>query len=184
MSYESLAYSSYTLGTYAYPYWANVVGWLIAGSSMIAVPVFACYQFATQPGRPKQASFSSSCSSSNSNNTVLYRVQCALTVMRPYVVTEGLMFSLCFSTFLFFLFYFIFHFSSETRQRTKTKIGKGRLFAGKKIKPSFSDIRWEVLKGEAFYYIYHSLTNRSKQSWTKTTGQAPGGLTLGPAPNF
>jgi len=49
MSYESLSYTSYTLGAYTYPHWANVVGWLIAVSSMMAVPAVAVYQLITLP---------------------------------------------------------------------------------------------------------------------------------------
>ena len=56
MSYESLSYSSYTLGQYHYPAWANVTGWLVAASSMIAVPVVALYQITTLPGHLKQVS--------------------------------------------------------------------------------------------------------------------------------
>jgi len=54
LSYESLSYSSYTLGKYSYPHWANVTGWLVAASSMIAVPLVAVYQIITLPGHPKQ----------------------------------------------------------------------------------------------------------------------------------
>jgi len=54
MSYESLSYPSYTLGEYTYPHWANVTGWLIAASSMMAVPIVAVYQIVRLPGRPKQ----------------------------------------------------------------------------------------------------------------------------------
>jgi len=49
LSYESLSYTSYTLGDYSYPHWANVTGWIIAGSSMMAVPVVAVYQLLTLP---------------------------------------------------------------------------------------------------------------------------------------
>jgi len=54
LSYESLTYTSYTLGDYAYPHWVNVIGWLIAASSMIAVPLVALYQLITLPGSAKQ----------------------------------------------------------------------------------------------------------------------------------
>jgi len=54
MSYELLCYSSYTLGEYSYPYWANVLGWLIAASSMVAVPVLAIYHLVRLPGSPRQ----------------------------------------------------------------------------------------------------------------------------------
>jgi len=54
MSYESLRYPSYTLGDYSYPHWANVVGWFIAASSMMAVPTVAVYQFIRLPGHARQ----------------------------------------------------------------------------------------------------------------------------------
>ena len=54
LSYESLSYTSYTLGDYSYPQWANVTGWLIAASSMCAVPVIAVHQLVSQPGSTKQ----------------------------------------------------------------------------------------------------------------------------------
>lgn len=54
MSYESLSYSSYTLGTYTYPYWANVTGWMISASSMIVVPIVAICQLIRFPGDAKQ----------------------------------------------------------------------------------------------------------------------------------
>jgi len=54
MSYESLSYSSYTLGSYSYPHWANITGWMIAVSSMVSVPVVAVYQIIRLPGRAKQ----------------------------------------------------------------------------------------------------------------------------------
>jgi len=49
MSYDSVVYESYTLGAYTFPHWASVVGWSIAASSMVAVPVTAVYQLITLP---------------------------------------------------------------------------------------------------------------------------------------
>jgi len=47
------------------------------------------------------------------------KIVCEFLFGRPCVVTEGLMFLLCFSSF-----FFIFHFSSKTGQQTKTKNGE------------------------------------------------------------
>ncbi|XP_076253232.1 sodium-dependent dopamine transporter [Rhynchophorus ferrugineus] len=43
--YEPLTYEDYV-----YPTWANVIGWLITGSSVIMIPAVAIIQFATTPG--------------------------------------------------------------------------------------------------------------------------------------
>uniref|UniRef100_A0A8C6TI36 Transporter n=1 Tax=Neogobius melanostomus TaxID=47308 RepID=A0A8C6TI36_9GOBI len=39
---------------YVFPYWANVIGWGIAMSSMLLVPVYAVYKFCTVPGTLKE----------------------------------------------------------------------------------------------------------------------------------
>ncbi|XP_066977932.1 sodium-dependent dopamine transporter [Macrobrachium rosenbergii] len=38
----------------AYPWWTDVIGWIMAGSSMIMIPFVAIYKFAKTPGSPKQ----------------------------------------------------------------------------------------------------------------------------------
>lgn len=45
LGYEPLSYEGYT-----YPTWANILGWAIAGSSVIMIPAVAIYKFATTPG--------------------------------------------------------------------------------------------------------------------------------------
>lgn len=45
MNYEPL-----THGDYKYPWWANVLGWCIAGSSMIMIPGMACYKMIVTKG--------------------------------------------------------------------------------------------------------------------------------------
>lgn len=47
--YEPLQYEDYV-----YPHWANVLGWCIAGSSVIMIPVMAVYQIIVTPGSLKQ----------------------------------------------------------------------------------------------------------------------------------
>ncbi|KAK5644887.1 hypothetical protein RI129_006187 [Pyrocoelia pectoralis] len=45
LGYEPLSYEDYV-----YPNWANVLGWLIAGSSVAMIPTVAIYKFARTPG--------------------------------------------------------------------------------------------------------------------------------------
>lgn len=37
-------------GAYVFPNWANALGWAIALSSMVMVPVYAAYKFCSLPG--------------------------------------------------------------------------------------------------------------------------------------
>lgn len=37
-------------GAYAFPKWANALGWAIASSSMCMVPVYAAYKLCSLPG--------------------------------------------------------------------------------------------------------------------------------------
>lgn len=45
MDYEPLTY-----GDYVYPHWANVIGWLIACSSVLMIPLVAVIQLINTPG--------------------------------------------------------------------------------------------------------------------------------------
>lgn len=45
VGYEPLSYEDYV-----YPVWANVLGWLIACSSIIMIPSMAIYKLCTTPG--------------------------------------------------------------------------------------------------------------------------------------
>lgn len=45
MGYEPLSYEGYI-----YPVWANVLGWLIACSSIVMIPGMAIYKISTTPG--------------------------------------------------------------------------------------------------------------------------------------
>ncbi|XP_055603109.1 sodium-dependent dopamine transporter [Uranotaenia lowii] len=49
IGYEPLSYEGYV-----YPPWANVLGWCIAGSSMIMIPLVAFYKLIVTPGSFKQ----------------------------------------------------------------------------------------------------------------------------------
>lgn len=49
MGHQPLVYESYT-----YPPWANLLGWGIAGSSMIMIPGMAIYKMIVTPGSFKQ----------------------------------------------------------------------------------------------------------------------------------
>ena len=45
MGYQPLTYESYV-----YPVWANVLGWIIAGSSIAMIPGIAIYKLVVTPG--------------------------------------------------------------------------------------------------------------------------------------
>lgn len=45
LDYEPLSYDSYV-----YPLWANALGWVIAGSSVICIPTVAIYKILTTKG--------------------------------------------------------------------------------------------------------------------------------------
>ncbi|XP_052861017.1 sodium-dependent dopamine transporter [Anopheles cruzii] len=49
IGHEPLSYEDYI-----YPGWANVLGWCIAGSSMIMIPLMACYKLLVTPGSFRQ----------------------------------------------------------------------------------------------------------------------------------
>ncbi|CAH8622158.1 unnamed protein product [Dicrocoelium dendriticum] len=43
-------YRSLQLGDYTYPLWANIIGWMLSGISMLAIPAVAVYQLCKTPG--------------------------------------------------------------------------------------------------------------------------------------
>lgn len=53
---STLTSSSLKYDEYVFPYWANFVGWGIAMSSMLFVPVYAIYKFLSLPGTFKEVS--------------------------------------------------------------------------------------------------------------------------------
>ncbi|XP_059143404.1 sodium-dependent noradrenaline transporter-like [Physella acuta] len=53
ISYQPLTYRS-SQGTYVYPYYANIVGWCIAASSMALVPGYFVYRFIKNKGSCRQ----------------------------------------------------------------------------------------------------------------------------------
>ena len=52
MDYEPL-----TLNDYVYPHWANVLGWVIASSSVAMIPGMAIFKIATTKGTFVQVSY-------------------------------------------------------------------------------------------------------------------------------
>lgn len=40
-----------------YPYWANLIGWCITFSSMLCIPIMACYQLAKAKGTFTEVNF-------------------------------------------------------------------------------------------------------------------------------
>lgn len=52
--YGLLGYEPLTYEGYVYPAWANVLGWIIAGSSVAMIPAVALFQYLRTPGTPLQ----------------------------------------------------------------------------------------------------------------------------------
>lgn len=52
--YGLLGYEPLTYEGYVYPAWANVLGWIIAGSSVAMIPAVALYQYMNTTGTPLQ----------------------------------------------------------------------------------------------------------------------------------
>ncbi|XP_046390235.1 sodium-dependent dopamine transporter [Ischnura elegans] len=52
--YGLIGYEPLQYGDYVYPVWANVLGWMIAGSSVMMIPAMAIYQIIITPGTFKQ----------------------------------------------------------------------------------------------------------------------------------
>jgi solute carrier family 6 dopamine transporter-like protein 3 len=48
--YGLLGYEPLTYEGYVYPAWANVLGWIIAGSSVAMIPAVALYQYLNTSG--------------------------------------------------------------------------------------------------------------------------------------
>lgn len=53
---STMTSSSLKYDEYVFPYWANIVGWAIAMSSMLFVPIYAIYKFLSVPGTFKEVS--------------------------------------------------------------------------------------------------------------------------------
>lgn len=52
MLYGLVTFEPITYGKYVYPVAANVIGWCVAGSSILCIPLFAFYGFITAKGSP------------------------------------------------------------------------------------------------------------------------------------
>jgi solute carrier family 6 dopamine transporter-like protein 3 len=48
--YGLMGYQPLTYEEYVYPLWANVLGWIIAGSSIAMIPGVAIYKLVVTPG--------------------------------------------------------------------------------------------------------------------------------------
>lgn len=74
--YGLLGYEPLTYEGYVYPAWANVLGWIIAGSSVAMIPAVALYQYFNTPGTHLQVILSN-----NISVTVLISTPCTYTFM-------------------------------------------------------------------------------------------------------
>ncbi len=45
---------------YKYPYWGEIIGWLMALSSILVIPSYMVYMFVVTPGSLRHVSFASS----------------------------------------------------------------------------------------------------------------------------
>jgi solute carrier family 6 dopamine transporter-like protein 3 len=54
MIYGLIGYEPLTYEDYVYPAWANALGWSIAGSSMLMIPLMAIYKLIVTPGTFRQ----------------------------------------------------------------------------------------------------------------------------------
>ena len=54
MVFGFIMYQPLTYEDYEYPLWANILGWAMALSSMLCIPVVAFYKIGTTPGTLKE----------------------------------------------------------------------------------------------------------------------------------
>lgn len=52
--YSLIKYERFTYKDYVYPWWGEVLGWCMAFSSMLAIPVYALYKIITNKGTLKE----------------------------------------------------------------------------------------------------------------------------------
>ena len=48
--YSFISYERFRYKDYVYPWWAEMIGWLMAFSSMAVVPIYAIYKICTTSG--------------------------------------------------------------------------------------------------------------------------------------
>jgi len=51
-----VAYEGLSLEGYVFPFWSEVVGWMVTGSSLICIPAYMIYSFIVTPGSLQQVS--------------------------------------------------------------------------------------------------------------------------------
>ena len=54
MIFGFVMYAPLEYDTYVYPWWANLIGWCIALSSILCMPIVAIYKLLTTPGSLKE----------------------------------------------------------------------------------------------------------------------------------
>jgi hypothetical protein len=72
MLYGVITFEPITYGPYVYPTGANVIGWFIAGSSIICIPLFAVYGFLTTSGSPMEVKISTITKKLNSFACIIF----------------------------------------------------------------------------------------------------------------
>lgn len=60
--YSLVKYERFKYKEYTYPWWGEMIGWAMALSSMLVIPIYAIYKYFTTSGNTKEVN--------NSNNVV------------------------------------------------------------------------------------------------------------------
>ncbi len=55
--YSLVKYDRFTYKEYVYPWWGELIGWLMALSSILIIPIYAFYIILTRTGTLKEVNF-------------------------------------------------------------------------------------------------------------------------------
>lgn len=83
VKYSPLKFSD----SYTYPLWANILGWFVASSSLLIIPIFVLYQLAHGNGTLQQVSF-------HLKNLILLQLVAAAPVEVMVLLVEGRFFDM------------------------------------------------------------------------------------------
>jgi len=56
-AYSLIKYEPFKYKDYLYPWWGEMIGWFMALSSMLVIPIYAVYYLITTPGSLKKVFF-------------------------------------------------------------------------------------------------------------------------------